>query len=196
MKYLLFLLPTLLLAQPQKIRGIVLDDSTRQVLSYATIRVEQTDIVTSSNKEGEFLLELTEGEYSLLVTYVGYNAKTVKVRVPSQSQIRISLVPAVIQMAEVSVAADAEDPAIEIMRQAIRRRDKNYEGMNNYEITGYKKNILFKGDQIAMVEEKFIKHIYEKGKMSKEFVYSTHKTENIKNQQMNINLNINLLTFF
>jgi hypothetical protein len=68
--------------------------------------------------------------------------------------------------------------------------------LKNYEITGYKKNIFYKGDQIAMIDEKFIKHVYDKGKMSKEFIYSTHKTENIKGQKININLNVGWALFF
>ena len=196
MKFILLLLPSLLFSQSYKIHGLVLDDSTHESLPYATIRVDQTDIVTSSNKEGAFLLELPGGEHSLLVTYVGYNAKTVAVSVPGQSSVRVALTPALIQMPEVSIAADAEDPAIEIMRQAIKRRTKNYEGLKNYEISGYKKDIFYKGDQIAMIDEKFVRHVYEEGKMSKEFVLSTHKTENIKNQKMNINLNIAWALFF
>ncbi|MCX6136345.1 MAG: DUF5686 family protein [Ignavibacteriales bacterium] len=196
MKCILFLLPSLLFSQSYKIHGLVLDDSTHLSLPYATIRVDQTDMVTSSNKEGTFLLELPAGEYSLLISYVGYNAKTVAVSVPEQSSVRIALTPAMIQMPEVSIAADAEDPAIEIMRQAIKRRTKNYEGLKNYEISGYKKDIFYKGDMIAMIDEKFVRHVYEEGKMSKEFVLSTHKTENIKNQKMNINLNIAWALFF
>ncbi|HLP15382.1 MAG TPA: DUF5686 family protein [Bacteroidota bacterium] len=196
MKFFLLLFPALLFSQTHKIHGLVVDDSTRQCLSYATIRVERTDIVASTNKEGAFILELPEGEYALLVTYVGYNSKTETISIPKQSSVTIGLAPALIQMPEVSIAADAEDPAIEIMRYAIKRREKNYEGLKNYDITGYKKNIVFKGDQVAMIDEKFIKHVYEKGRMSKEFVYSTHKTENIKNQAMNINLNVGWALFF
>jgi hypothetical protein len=193
---LLLLLPSVVLSQVYKISGRILDDSTHEALPYATIRVDQTDIVTSSNKDGAFVLELPAGGYTLLVTYVGYNSTTVKISMPGQSAVEIALRPAMIQMPEVSVAADAEDPAIEIMRMAIKRREKNYDGLKNYDITGYKKNIVFKGDQIAMIEEKFVRHLYDKGRLTKEFIQSTHKTENIKNQKMTINLNVGWALFF
>ncbi len=202
MKYIFLFLPFLLFSQNQiqtktyKIIGVVADDSSHQVLSYATIRVDQTDIVTSTNKEGEFVLELPEGNYSLLITYVGYNRSTVSVSSSQNSKLNIGLHPAIIQMSEVTVTGDAEDPAIEIMRQAIKNRKKNYEGLKNYEITGYKKNIFYSGERIAMIDEKFLKQIYERGKMNKEFILSTHKTENIKKENMNITMNIGFSLFF
>ncbi len=196
MKYFLLLFPALLFSQTYKIHGIILDDSTQLVLSYATIRVAQTDIVTSSNKEGEFLLELSEGNYSLVVTYVGYHNKTISISVPHETSLNIGLVPALIQLPEVTVHSNMEDPAMEIMREAIKRREKNYEGLKNYEVTGYKKNIFYSSERIAMIDEKFVKQIYEKGKMSKEFVLSTHKTDNIKSTNMNISISIGLSLFF
>lgn len=196
MKYFLLLFPFLLYSQTCKIHGVVTDDSTHQVLPYATIRVEQSDIVTSSNKEGKFVLELSSGSYSLLVTYVGYNSKRITVRAPDQQEIAIALQPATIQMPEVTINSNAEDPAMEIMREAIKRREKNYEGLKNYDVTAYKKDILYSGGHIAMIDEKFVKQIYEKGKMNKEFILSTHKTENIKKQPMPISMNIGLSLFF
>ncbi len=196
MKYFLLLFPFLLYSQTYKIHGVVTDDSTHQVLPYATIRVEQSDIVTSSNKEGRFVLELSPGSYSLLVTYVGYNSKQITARAPDEQEVAIALQPAAIQMPEVTINSDDEDPAMEIMREAIKRREKNYAGLKNYDVTAYKKDILYSGGRIAMIDEKFVKQIYEKGKMNKEFILSTHKTENIKNRPMPISMNIGLSLFF
>ena len=196
MKYFLLLFPALLFSQTYKIHGIILDDSTQQALPYATIRVAGTDIVTSSNKEGKYLLELSEGNYSLLVTYVGYNNKIITTSVPNETSVTIGLVPAIIQLPEVSVAADAEDPAMEIMREVIKRREKNYEGLNNYDMTGYKKNILYSGERITMIEEQFVRQIYGIKGLNKDFILSTHKTENVKKSQMRIGLNIGASLFF
>ncbi|MGE5313163.1 MAG: DUF5686 family protein [Acidobacteriota bacterium] len=192
----LVFLPAVLFSQTIRISGHVLDDSTHEALPYATIRVDQTDIVTSSNRDGDFLLELPPGASTLLVTYVGYNPAVVKLPSPLPSSVSVALLPALIQMPEVAVAADQEDPALEIMRLAIRRREKNYAGLKNYDITGYRKDIFFKGSRIAMIEEKFIRHLYGSQRLEKEFVYSTHRTENIKSQKMTINLNVGWALFF
>ena len=45
-KYVLLLFPVLVFSQTHNIHGYVFDDSTRQVLPFATIRVLNTDIVT------------------------------------------------------------------------------------------------------------------------------------------------------
>lgn len=196
MRYWLLLTPVLLFSQSWKVNGYVRDDSTHQLLPFATIRVEHSDIVTSSNKDGRFVLDLGPGEHWLMVTYVGFNPQRKAVTASIDSLVVISLLPAVIQLPEVAVSADDEDPAAEIMRMAIRNREKNYQGLKNYEVTGYKKNILYSGEQIAMIDEQFVKQIYEKGKMNKEFILSTHKTENIKKQNLRISLNIGLSLFF
>ncbi|MDE3057346.1 MAG: hypothetical protein KGJ59_05245 [Bacteroidota bacterium] len=147
-------------------------------------------------KEGRFIFELPSGSYSFFVTYVGYNSKRTTVIVPDEKEIVIALHAAAIQMPEVTINSNAEDPAVEIIREAIKRREKNYEGLKNYDVKAYKKDILYAGNRIAMIDEKFVKQIYEKGKMNKEFILSTYKTENIKKQPMPINMNIGLSLFF
>ncbi|MDD8017747.1 MAG: DUF5686 family protein [Bacteroidota bacterium] len=196
MKFIFMLFPALLFSQTYKIHGTILDDSTRQTLSFATIRVQQTDIVTSANKEGAFVLDLPLGQHMLQVSYVGYNSRVVEVTVPDSTAITIELRSAIIQLPEVSVGANSEDPAMEIMREVIKRRDKNYEGLNNYEVTGYKKNILYSGDRITMIEEQFVRQIYEAKGLDKSFTLSTHKSENVKKSNMQISMNIGASLFF
>lgn len=196
MKYLLLLFPALLFSQSFKIHGTILDDSTKQTLSYAIIRVAQSEIVTSSNKEGKFILEFAQGNYSLLISYVGYHSTSFSITIPTDTLIKIGLVPAVIQMPEVTVNSNAEDPAMEIMREAIKRREKNYEGLKNYEVTGYRKNILYSGGRIAMIDEQFVRQIYETKGLSKDFILSTHKSENIKKVSIPISMNIGASLFF
>jgi hypothetical protein len=196
MKYVLLLIPVLAFSQTHKIRGYVYDDSTRQALSFASIRVEHTDIVTSSNKEGQFVLDLAPGMDSLLVSYVGYHSTGIHLSAKEDTLIRIGLRPAFIQLPDYFVVANEEDPAIAIMREAIKRREKNYEGLVQYEVTGYKRNILYSGNRIAMINEQLVRQIYEKGRMSKDFIIATHKTENIKNKTIPISTNIGASLFF
>ncbi|MGD1044495.1 MAG: DUF5686 family protein [Bacteroidota bacterium] len=191
-KYILLLFPALMFSQTHNIRGYVFDDSTYQALPFATIRVENTDIVTSSNKEGRFILNLPLDKNSLLVSFIGYLSMNIHLSGMEDSLIRIGLHLAPIQLPEYFVvAANQEDPAMAIMREAIKRKNKNYEGLRNYEVTAYRRNFLYSGNRIAMVDEQFVKQIYnEKGHIDKDFILATHKTENIKNRSIPFRMNI------
>jgi hypothetical protein len=196
-KYVLLLYPVLLFSQTHNIRGYVFDDSTYQALPFATIRVENTTIVTSSNKEGRFILNLPLGKNSLSVSYVGYNSTSIHLSGTEDSLIRIGLHLAPIQLPEYFVVANEEDPAMDIMRKAIKRRHLNYEGLLNYEITAYRRNFLYSNERITMVNEQFVKQIYnEKGHIDKDFILATHKTENIKNNPIPISLNLDAILIF
>jgi hypothetical protein len=195
-KYILLLFPVSVFSQTHKIHGYVFDDSTYQGLPFASIRVENTDIVTSSNKEGRFVLHLPLDKNSLLVSYVGYNSKSIHISSMEDSLIKIGLHPAPIQLPEYFVVGNREDPAMEIMREAIKRRKKNYEGLLTYEVEGYKRNILYSGERIAMIDEQLVRQIYKNGRISKDFIIATHKTENIKNKSIPFNLNICASLFF
>ena len=196
-KYVFLLFPVLLFSQTHNIRGYIFDDSTYQALPFATIRVENTALVTSSNKEGRFILNLPLGKNSLSVSYVGYNSTSIHLSGTEDSLIRIGLHLAPIQLPEYFVIANEEDPAMDIMRKAIKRRNKNYEGLLNYEVTAYRRNFLYSNDRITMVNEQFVKQIYnEKGHIDKDFILATHKTENIKNNLMNISLNLDAILIF
>jgi len=88
MKFILLLLPSLLFSQSYKIHGLVLDDSTQQLLPYATIRVDQTDIVTSSNKEEHFCWNFPAAIIPCWSRTVGYNTNY-SISVPGQSSVRL-----------------------------------------------------------------------------------------------------------
>ncbi|RPI07110.1 MAG: carboxypeptidase-like regulatory domain-containing protein [Ignavibacteriae bacterium] len=196
LNYLVLLLPVLMFSQTHKIRGYVFDDSTHQALPFASIRVLHSDFVSTTNKEGQFVFDIPSGHDSLLVSYVGYQSSSILRPTTGDSLIRVGLRPAFIQMPDYFIIAHEEDPALAMMREAIKRRKSNYAGLKNYEITGYKRNILYSAGRIAMIDEQLVRQIYEGGSISKDFILSTHKTENIKNRSVPVNMNICASLFF
>lgn len=50
-------------------------------LEYATIYLNRTSISTSSNKKGEFILRVPQGEHRLGVRYVGYKTYAKRIEV-------------------------------------------------------------------------------------------------------------------
>lgn len=58
-------------AQKKQVRGVVLTAESKQPLEGATISVNRTSIVTTTNKEGRFQLDIPEGKNVLTITFVG-----------------------------------------------------------------------------------------------------------------------------
>ena len=195
-KYVLLLFPVLVLAQTHNIRGYIFEDSTYQAWPFATIRVENTAIVTSSNNEGRFILNLPLGKNLLFVSYVGYHSTSIHLSGTEDSLIRIGLHLAPVQLPEYFVVANEEDPTIQFMRKAIKRRHLNYQGLRNYEVTVYRRNLLYSGERIIMVDEQFVKQAHEKGHKSKDIILATYKTENIKNKPVLFRLNLDASLIF
>lgn len=61
------------------IKGKVLDDSTQLPLDGASVLCQNTTKGTSSNKEGEFRMELPSGGHILVITYTGYESESIRI---------------------------------------------------------------------------------------------------------------------
>jgi len=76
-----FEVSSLLIEKTKKgaITGIILDnESTSEPLAFATIKVKNTELTTTSNIDGTFSLSLKSGVYTLIYSFIGY--KTVEVK--------------------------------------------------------------------------------------------------------------------
>lgn len=80
----------------------------------------------------------------------------------------------------VDVVVTDEDPAYRIIREAIKRKRINKKGLKNFEYNAYSKKILKSSDEIALIEESFVKGYSKIPEWEKEFILKTHKTENQK----------------
>lgn len=61
------------------ITGTVLDSTSREPLSKASVFCQNTTLGTVTNKEGEFSIALKSGGYDLIFSYTGYQTQTVRV---------------------------------------------------------------------------------------------------------------------
>ena len=64
-----------------KIKGTVIDGETNDPLPGANVLIEGTDIGTSTDFDGNFVLEVEPGSYNLIVSYMGYEKFSRKVSV-------------------------------------------------------------------------------------------------------------------
>ena len=107
-----FLAPTLLLAgKTGVITGLVFDDTTGIGLPSVTLAIKQAKLITISDINGNFnLTGVPEGTDTLTISFVGYvEQKVVFSLAPGEiKKITVSLKPAVTQLGEVAIFAQAK----------------------------------------------------------------------------------------
>jgi hypothetical protein len=133
---LLFLL-ALAHALPAQIKGNV-TDSAGEPLPFASVYVLGTTQGTTTNMKGEYFLELEDGTYQLVFQYIGYRQKIENVTVAGKPiRLNVALAQEAIQLLEVEVKANAEDPAYAIIRKAIAKRKFYKEQVKSYSCDVY-----------------------------------------------------------
>lgn len=99
-------------------------------LPYANIYLSGSNVGTSSNLDGSYTLALeVANDYTIVYQYVGYQSvKKDIVYTGEPILLDMQLRPQSVDLGEITIAADAEDPAYPIMRQVIASRDY-YKGL-------------------------------------------------------------------
>ncbi len=134
------------------IRGRVVDAETKQPLVFAGIAVEESNVSTVTNLDGEFTLKIGEGETGKLeISYVGYKNRVMDIdemKTNGQRNI-IELETALIPIKEVIVK-----PLIpsEIMEQVISRFNENYPAVSNDMTAFYRETIRKNRSYISIGE--------------------------------------------
>lgn len=114
-----------------------------EILPYASILVKGTTIGTTTNNQGSYFLDLDPGNYTIICQYVGYSRieKTVTVaNVPAILNFELAIQQT--SMKEVVVRANAEDPAYEIIRNAIRKRKDYLAPLDSFTCEAYIKTLI------------------------------------------------------
>jgi hypothetical protein len=106
----------------QTIEGMV-KDAEGQILPFASVLVKGTPLGVSANQEGKFSIHLSPGKYVLDCHYVGYTTSSKQITVDSTDQkVNFVLTRQKLTLKEVVINQNAEDPAYEIIRNAIKKR--------------------------------------------------------------------------
>jgi hypothetical protein len=119
--FLLFIFPVISVSS-QTIEGMV-KDAEGQILPFASVLVKGTPLGVSANQEGKFSIHLSPGKYVLDCHYVGYTTSSKQITVDSTDQkVNFVLTRQKLTLKEVVINQNAEDPAYEIIRNAIKKR--------------------------------------------------------------------------
>ena len=147
------------------IKGMVLDNTTKEPLIGATIQIEGTTIGAITDIGGKFELKHVHGKScNLIVQYVSYQSQKISVTSGQKEELVITLVPDNRQLDEVTVVAKKNlegERALLIERQrssvaieSIGSKEMNTKGISNVEegvkkITGIS---LHRRDRLSSVD--------------------------------------------
>lgn len=107
-------------AQTGELRGVVIDDQANETLFGATVMIQGTNTGRATDMEGGFSFRnLSVGDYTLVISYLGYRTREVDVNVRSNEEtfIRIGLEYAGYDGEEVVITAQAQGQVAAINEQ-------------------------------------------------------------------------------
>lgn len=121
----------------------VVTDANGHPLQSASIYISGTTIGVNSNAQGAYLLSLPPGQSDVIFQYIGYKSETRRIRNEGKPIVLdIKLDVQSFEISEIEINASSEDPAYQIIRNAIDKREfyKN-------QIKSYECDVYIKGNQ-------------------------------------------------
>lgn len=125
-----------------RVSGLVTDDKGNP-LPYASVFVKGTTIGTTANNQGKYFLDLEPGNYTITCQHVGYTRQEKAITAGDGSnQLDFQLLLQQTTMKEVIVRAGAEDPAYEIIRNAIKKKKDYVAPLDSFTCEAYIKTLI------------------------------------------------------
>ena len=128
-------------SQQYILSGTIKDKSSGERLPFATLKVEDTAYGTTADKDGFYILRLKSGDYRIKVSYIGYSSQISDIKIDSENKTEdITLEKLSYSTEEIQVLG--EDPAIDIIRNAIVYKNNFLKNLGEYNYDAYSKVIL------------------------------------------------------
>lgn len=144
---LIFAFPALVIGQTSFSGSVV--DPLGTSLPWTTISIDEGKYGTISDENGIFSIDLSPGEHSVKASRVGYASQELKIVVPGPS-VKIVLNDAELTLDEVLIVPGEDDPAIAIMRAAIKRKETNRRIAETYAYQAYTKSVFKFADGFSL----------------------------------------------
>lgn len=167
---LFFFLIYAIQSRAQSVSGTVRDDKGA-ALPFASIIVKGTSKGVVANSQGKYSINLSSGSYALLCQHVGYKTEEKTVEISQENvtaDFRLSIRE--LKMDEV-VIKRGQDPAVEIMRRTIAKRDYYNKQVDSMTVDVYIKGLL----RSRFVPDKFMGQKIDRGDMKKDGLDSAGK---------------------
>ena len=127
-------------AQQFTVNGIIKDISG-QVVPFASVSIKGTTKGTSANVDGKYEIKLNKGETTLNFRAIGYKQQEHTLNLIASKELNISLTSESYTLNNVTIKGNAEDPAYEIIRKAIKQRKIHLEEVNTFTCDVYIKGV-------------------------------------------------------
>ena len=123
------------------VKGKIVDQNGTE-LPFVNVYIEGSTNGTTSNADGEFALNVKEGnDLTLAFQTLGYVKHREKIDMNTQtSDLIIKMKSENVQLKEVMIKGNSKDPAYAIMREAIKRRKDNMDKVQSFSADVYMKS--------------------------------------------------------
>ncbi|MEO7446378.1 MAG: DUF5686 and carboxypeptidase regulatory-like domain-containing protein, partial [Ferruginibacter sp.] len=139
--FTILLLSWVSFSRAQKINGMVTNESG-EALPFSSITVKGTSKGTSANNQAKFSFTLTPGKYIIVCQSIGYETQEKQIENKTDIEINFTLKRLDFSLNEVVIKTGAEDPAYEIIRQAIRKRSYYLNEVKAFKADLYGKDLI------------------------------------------------------
>ncbi len=159
------------------IQGVVVDAETGEPLPAANVQIADTYRGTISNADGRFSLE-ARPPVTLIIRYIGYASVSLRVETGQTSRdLVVRMAPVAIEMENIVVTD--ENPAINIMREVIRRKQEWRADLETYEVEAYNRFTLSNDTGIVSIIETLTDAYWDDDDGIREVVRSKRQTANL-----------------
>ena len=118
-------------------------DEKGDAVPFCSILIKGTKFATLSNSAGDFFIDLPAGTYTITCQHVGFKPASKKIELTESKQIiNFTLIPSEITLEEIVVRQGDEDPAYDIIRQAIKNRKYHKEIIEKLQCESYIKGLI------------------------------------------------------
>ncbi|RZK83125.1 MAG: carboxypeptidase-like regulatory domain-containing protein [Pedobacter sp.] len=128
-------------AQQFKLSGTI-KDTEGEPVPFASVYIKNTTKGTSANVDGIYGLAIEKGSQVIVYRAIGYKAVEKTLDIDGNATQNVTLTPEAYTLTGVTIDGNAEDPAYEIIRQAIKQRKAHLT-----EVDAYTANVYIKGVQ-------------------------------------------------
>ncbi|MFT6879385.1 MAG: hypothetical protein ACI9QN_001040 [Arcticibacterium sp.] len=118
---LLLLFPLVSFGQNSSLSGYVTDSRNGEGMIGLSIYVEELKIGTQTNAYGFYSLTIPDGDYTLLLTYIGYNDLEIKIALLGNQTVNIEVDESASALQEVVVRAEREDANVKSIEMSVNK---------------------------------------------------------------------------
>ena len=130
--------------------GRIVDKQTQQPIPFVNIQLKSGSSGTSSNQDGEFIFKIEESKRAdtLTISSIGYKTLLVPLAKIGRN-ILLSLDPAVVELAEVTVNATS---GLELLKKTLAKIPENYDTANIQLTAFYRENVWLGDVELSLSE--------------------------------------------